>query len=232
MLVNERRRIIRRSFSIVLVTLGLLLGSIAPVAVLAEQSPDDGGPTRARLIELAAQYPGIEFSDDYTGPLPATLVEAHRQLAALATVRDSVEAMPASIVATHFAPGEEHFGSDGQKSCEAYLSTASVFRLLDIFHVRHTVKTRREDIRPFSITRCLGPLDGIDCTRREHERGYYPSCLFGAEPLDNWPHDEKIEPHQCHRVQWWGLFSRYKVHFSAGPFIHAVNGVIRGCEIE
>ena len=216
MLVNERRRIIRRSFSIVLVTLGLLLGSIAPVAVLAEQSPDDGGPTRARLIELAAQYPGIEFNDDYTGPLPATLVEAHRQLAALATVRDSVEAMPASIVATHFAPGEEHFGSDGRKSCEAYLSTASVFRLLDIFHVRHTVKTSREDIRPYNIT-SVSDHSTEPIVRDLNMNGVTIQAAYSE--LNRWtigPMMRKLSPISAPRA-WWGLFSQLQSPFQCWP---------------
>ncbi len=231
MLVNERRRTIRRSFLAVILTFGLLLGSIAPVAVLAEQPPGDEGPTRARLIELAAQYPGIEFNDDYIGPLPAALVEAHRQLAALATVRDSVEAMPASIVATHFAPGEEHFGSDGQKSCEAYLSTASVFRLLDIFHVRHTVKTRREDIRPFSITD-VSDHSTEPIVRDLNMNGVTIQAAYSE--LKRWaigPLKKKLSPISAPRA-WWGLFSHYDVHFSAGPFIHSVKKVIRGCGIE
>ena len=229
--VNERRRTIKRNILAVLVTLGLLLGSIAPGTALAEQPLGDGGPTRARLIELAAQYPGIRFNNDYTGPLPATLVEAHRQLAALATVRDSVEAMPASIVATHSAPSEEPFGSDGQKSCEAYLSTASVFRLLDIFHVRHTVKTSREDIRPYNIT-SVSDHSTEPIVRDLNMNGVTIQAAYSE--LNRWavgPMMRKLSPISAPRA-WWGLFSHYKVHFSAGPFIHAVNGVIRGCEIE
>lgn len=231
MLVNKRRRTIRRNLLAVVMTLGLLLGSFAPATVLAEQPPVDGGPTRARLIELAAQYPGIEFNDDYTGPLPATLVEAHRQLAALATVRDSVEAMPASIVATHSAPSEDPFGSDGRKSCEAYLSTASAFWLLDIFHVLHTVKTSREDVRPYNIT-SVSDHSTEPIVRDLNLNGVTIQAAYSE--VDRWaigPLMRKLSPISAPRA-WWGLFSQYEVHFSAGPFILAVNGVIRGCEIE
>ena len=231
MLVNERRRIIRRSFSIVLMTFGLLLGSIAPVAVLAEQPPGDGGPTRARLIELAAQYPGIEFNDDYTGPLPATLVEAHRQLAALATVRDSIETMPTSILTVEPAPWSASSTSVGWSSCDAYLSTAAIFRVYDIFRVRHRVTTTRRGASPnriisisdHSTAPIVGDLrmDGITVQATYSE-------------LSRWtvgPEIDIVTPHGVPHA-FWSLFSRYDVHFDAGPFIHSVNGVTRGCVIE
>lgn len=231
MLVNERRRTIKRNILAVLVTLGLLLGPVAPIEVLAEQPPGSGGPTRAQLIELAAQYPGIEFNDDYTGPLPATLVEAHRQLAALATVRDSIETMPTSILTVEPAPWTASFTSVGWSSCDAYLSTAALFRVYDIFRVRHRVTTTRRGASPYRIISVwdhstapiVGDLrmDGIAVQATYSE-------------LSRWtdgPVIYVVTPHGV-RHAFWSLFSRYDVHFDAGPFTHSVIGVTRGCVIE
>ena len=231
MLVYERRRIIRRSFSIVLMTFGLLLGSIAPVAVLAEQPPGDGGPTRARLIELAAQYPGIEFNDDYIGLMPSSEIEAHRQLTALTTVRDSIETMPTSIVTVEPAPWTASFTSVGWSSCDAYLSTAAIFRVYDIFRVRHSVTTTRRGASPYRITSVsdhstapiVGDLrmDGITI-----QATYSELSRWAVGPVIDTVTPQGV-PHA-----FWGLFSRYDLHFDAGPFTHSVNGVTRGCVIE
>lgn len=231
MLVNERRRTIRRNLLAVVMTLGLLLGSFAPATVLAEQPPGDGNPTRARLIELAAKYPGIRFNNNYKGLMPTSEFEAHRQLTALTTVRDSIEAMPTSILSKEPERWTGSFTSVGWRSCNAYLSTAAIFRVYDVFRVRHRVTTTREDFKPFNIT-SVSDHSTVAIARDLYLNGVAIQADYSE--LSRWalgPVMEKLSPSGAPHALW-GLYSQYDVHFSAGPFTHSVRGVTRGCVIE
>ena len=231
-----------QSLLAVILTTALLLGFVTPA--LSSSGSDDPSPTSPvppssdRLRELASQYEGIEFNSNYTGKMPATEKDAIDQLEFLASIKEELDSMPANPPPAPYDPPSQDADSNTDsnsvqgtewRSCNAPIGNV-VISLLTWFRVKHTVKAVVGDSNPWNISsvseHSTAPISsGFTIGGILVQVNYDELAKWTTGP------DNRYVPEFNVVKAFWGLWSRYHVHFSAGPFDYSAYNISRGCEI-
>lgn len=210
---------------------------LTSVTVAQAQTPppreNETPPTRERLREMAAEYPGITFNSSYTGKMPATEAKAYAQLDLLASFKREINDLTSST-SVNVVEDEEFSGNNlvqgtRWQSCNAYIGNVDV-TVLTWAKVRHTVFVTHDDTSPWNITNV-----------EQHSTAFSASGItIGGilvqvvyDELSKWvegPEMRRISDLNAHKA-FWKLASKFHAHFTAGPFNYSIYNQTRKCEI-